>query len=55
MAEGLLRHLYGEEYEVFSAGSSPTQVNPLTIKAMAETGIDISKPARSRQKAMLRS
>ena len=43
MVEGLLRHLYGKEYEVFSAGSSPTQVNPLAIKVMAEIGIDISK------------
>ena len=43
MAEGLLRHLYGEKYEVFSAGSSPTQVNPLAIKVMAEIGIDISR------------
>ncbi|HVP27491.1 MAG TPA: arsenate reductase ArsC [Candidatus Bathyarchaeia archaeon] len=43
MAEGLLRQLYGEKYEVFSAGSNPTQVNPLAIKAMAEIGIDISK------------
>ena len=43
MAEGLLRHLYGEKYEVFSAGSNPTQVNPFAIKVMAEIGIDISK------------
>ncbi len=43
MAEGLLRHLYGEKYEVFSAGANPTQVNPLAIKVMAEIGIDISK------------
>jgi arsenate reductase len=43
MAEGLLRHFYGEEYEVFSAGSNPTQVHPLAIKVMAEIGIDISK------------
>ena len=43
MTEGLLRHLYGEKYEVFSAGSNPTQVNPFAIKAMAEIGIDISK------------
>ncbi len=43
MAEGLLRHFYSEKYEVFSAGSSPTQVHPLAIKAMAEIGIDISK------------
>ena len=43
MAEGLLRHFYGEKYEVFSAGSNPTQVNPFAIKVMAEIGIDISK------------
>ena len=43
MAEGLLRHLYGEKYEVFSAGANPTQVNPFAIKVMAEMGIDISK------------
>ncbi len=43
MAEGLLKHLYGEKYEVFSAGSNPTRVNPLAIEAMREIGIDISK------------
>jgi arsenate reductase (thioredoxin) len=43
MAEGLLRHIYGDKYEVFSAGTNPTKVNPLAIKAMAEIGIDISK------------
>jgi len=43
MAEGLLRHVYGEKYEVFSAGSNPTKVHPLAIKVMAEIGIDTSK------------
>ncbi|MCJ7631925.1 arsenate reductase ArsC [Candidatus Bathyarchaeota archaeon] len=43
MAEGLLRHLYGDQYEVFSAGATPTQVNPFAIKVMDEIGIDISK------------
>ena len=43
MAEGLLRHLYGDKFEVFSAGTNPTQVHPLAIKAMGEIGIDISK------------
>ncbi len=42
MAEGLLRHLYGDRYEVFSAGSTPTRVNPFAIKVLAEIGIDIS-------------
>jgi arsenate reductase len=43
MAEGLLRHLYGDKYEVFSAGATPTRVNPLAIKVLAEMQIDISK------------
>ena len=42
MAEGLLRHFYGERYEAFSAGATPTKVHPLAIKAMAEIGIDIT-------------
>ena len=42
MAEGFLRHLGGDRFEVFSAGIKPTEVNPLAIKVMAEVGIDIS-------------
>ena len=42
IAEGLLRSLYGDKYEVFSAGTNPTQVNPLAIQVMAEIGINIS-------------
>ncbi len=43
MTEGLLRYIYGDEYEVFSAGTNSTKINTLAIKAMAEIGIDISK------------
>ncbi len=43
MAEGLLRHLGGERFEVFSAGTEATYVHPLAIQAMAELGIDISQ------------
>lgn len=43
MAEGFLRHVAGDKFEVFSAGVKPTQVNPLAIKVMAEVGVDISK------------
>ena len=43
MAEGFLRHLASDKFEVFSAGVNPTQVNPLAIKVMDEVGIDISK------------
>jgi len=43
MAEGFLRHMAGDRFEVFSAGVKPIQINPLAIKAMAEAGVDISK------------
>jgi arsenate reductase len=43
MAEGWLRHLYGQRYEVHSAGTEATRVRPLAIRAMAEVGIDISR------------
>ncbi|HYR28033.1 MAG TPA: arsenate reductase ArsC, partial [Thermoanaerobaculia bacterium] len=41
MAEGLLRNLAGEQFEVFSAGTEQTRVQPLAIEAMREIGIDI--------------
>lgn len=41
MAEGLLRALAGERYEVFSAGTRATLVNPFAIEAMRRRGIDI--------------
>jgi arsenate reductase len=43
MAEGLLRTLYGDRYEAYSAGTQPSKVNPYAVKVMAEIGIDISK------------
>src|SRR6266571_7193355 len=43
MAEGLLRHLAGERFEVFSAGTHPKGLHPRSIEAMAEMGIDISR------------
>jgi arsenate reductase len=42
MAEGLLRALSRGALEVHSAGTKPSQVNPLAIEAMKESGIDIS-------------
>ncbi|MCY4232140.1 MAG: arsenate reductase ArsC [Bacteroidetes bacterium] len=41
MAEGLLRHQYGDHYEVHSAGTQPGEVSPYAIRAMDEIGIDI--------------
>jgi arsenate reductase len=42
MAEGLLRHLAGDRFEVMSAGTEATHVRPLAIRAMDEIGVDIS-------------
>jgi arsenate reductase len=43
LAEALLRHIYGDKYEVFSAGTNPTKINPYAIQALSEIGIDASK------------
>ena len=43
MAEGIIRNLFGDRFEVFSAGTHPSIVRPEAIKAMAEIGIDISQ------------
>lgn len=43
MAEGLARSFLGNRVTVQSAGSKPSQVNPLAIKVLLELGIDISK------------
>jgi arsenate reductase len=42
MAEALLRRLAGDRFDVESAGSEPTEVNPLAIAVMREVRIDIS-------------
>ncbi len=43
MAEGILRSLAGDFLEVCSAGSHPAgYVHPLAIRALEETGLDIS-------------
>lgn len=42
MAEGLLRHLAGDRYDVFSAGTEETWVHPLAIEAMREIGVDLT-------------
>ena len=42
MAEGLLRALAGNRFDVFSAGTFATFVRPQAITVMNELGIDIS-------------
>jgi len=40
MAEALLRHSGGAAFEVHSAGTEPKGVNPLTLRVLAEAGLD---------------
>ena len=47
MAEALLRHSGGAAFEVHSAGTEPKGVNPLTLRVLAEAGLDASH-ARSK-------
>ncbi len=42
MAEAILRRLGGDRYEVFSAGTEATRVNPLAVQVMEEAGYDLS-------------
>jgi arsenate reductase (thioredoxin) len=42
MAEGLLRDIAGDRFEVLSAGTEATRVRPEAISVMAEMGVDIS-------------
>ncbi len=47
MAEASLRRRGGDAFKVYSAGTEPKGVNPLTLRVMAESGIDASQ-ARSK-------
>lgn len=42
MAEGLLKNMAGDRFEVFSAGTKPVGLNPNAVSALSEIGIDIS-------------
>jgi arsenate reductase (thioredoxin) len=42
MAEGLVNHYLGEKWKAFSAGVSPSYVNPMAVKVLQELGIDTS-------------
>ncbi len=44
MAEGLVNHFLGQQWQALSAGTHPAvEVHPVAIQAMAELGIDISQ------------
>jgi arsenate reductase len=42
MAEGIVNHYLGDKIEAFSAGTTPTFVDPRAIAVLKEIGIDIS-------------
>jgi arsenate reductase len=42
MAEGWAKHLKGDLVEAYSAGIQTHGLNPLTVRVMAEAGVDIS-------------
>ena len=42
MAEGFLRHLASDHFDVFSGGALPAELNPAAVEVMKEIGIDIS-------------
>lgn len=42
MAEAFLRKYAGDRFEVFSAGLEPSVINPLTIRVMEESGVDMT-------------
>ncbi|HAE23195.1 MAG TPA: arsenate reductase ArsC [Spirochaetaceae bacterium] len=48
MAEAFLKKYAGDRFEVESAGLEPGTLNPYVVRAMAESGIDISgNPTKS--------
>ncbi len=42
MAEAFLKKYAGDRFAVFSAGYDPQEIDPLTLKVMAEKGFDLS-------------
>ena len=43
MAEAFLNNICGEQFEAYSAGLEPGNLNPIVVEAMQEIGIDISR------------
>ncbi len=43
IAELYLKQLYADRFDAFSAGISPTSINPYLYEAMNEEGIDVSE------------
>jgi len=48
MAEGWLRHLAGNQFDVVSAGTHPVGLNPYAVTVMREVNVDISNHVSER-------
>src|ERR1700678_2586848 len=53
MAEGYLRHVAGDRFEVLSAGIEPKGLNPFAVEAMRELGIDLFQKTQKDVKSFL--
>lgn len=53
MAEGLLRNLAGNKFDVVSAGTKPKGLHPRSVEVMKEIGIDVSRQASKDLKQFL--
>jgi arsenate reductase len=54
IAEGLMKSMGGEQWEVKSAGIISSYVHPLAIRVMDEVGIDISRQTSKSQEQFLK-
>jgi len=43
LSEAMLRHLYGDRFEAYSAGVVASSVNPYAVKVMEQIGVDMSR------------
>ena len=53
MAEGLLRQIAGDQFEVFSAGTHPKGLHPRSVEVMMELGTDIHEQTSKDVKSFL--
>lgn len=53
IAESIVNHFLGDQWEAYSAGTDPKGVNPLTIQALREIKIEIPKAESKHLKIFL--
>ncbi len=53
MAEGWMRELHGDDYNVYSAGIETHGLNPNAVRVMKEAGVDISRQKSENVNTML--